>query len=153
MQVTKKIKAFTLSEMLVVLVISGIIITITILVLGLVQGQIRNMQKNYNTDTEIRLLERALWGDFNKFNLTYNNSTEDIVARSEIDTVTYHFTNQYIVRNIDTIRTTVIKKRFFLDGNEVTSGAFDAIELQLSKEIKNKKLFIFKKNDATHYMN
>ncbi len=153
MQVNKKIKAFTLSEMLVVLVISGIIITITILVLGLVQGQIRNVQNIYNTDTEIRLLERTLWGDFNKFNLTYDNNNERILGTSEIDTVVYHFRNEYIVRNIDTIRTTVIKKKIFLDGIEVTSGAFDALELQLSKEIKNKKLFVFKKNDATHYMN
>jgi len=153
LQASKKVKAFTLSEMLVVLVISGIIMTITILVLGLVQGQIRNIQNIYEQNTEIRLLERALWADFNRYTLTYDSTREQILCRSEIDSATYTLRNDYIVRNTDTIQTAIISKKLFLDGNQVTNGVFDAIEIQLSKEIKNQKLFIFKNNDALYYMN
>lgn len=150
---TKKINAFTLAEMLVVLVISSIIITITILVLNLVQGQIRAIQTIYKNNIETRLLERALWQDFNRYQLYFNKSNEQLMGISEKDSVTYIFNQDYIIRNTDTIRVLLTMKTLFLDGNEVNNNEIDAIELQLSKEIKNKKLFIFKRKDATHYLN
>ena len=153
MYLSKKTKAFTIAEMLVVLVISGIIITITLLVLSLVQGQIRSIQAIYKKNTEIRLLERGLWQDFNKHRLFYNNFKQQLVCTSEKDTVVYTFYNEYITRNSDTLRVTVVEKILFLDGEVVTNNNIDAMELQVSKEITDKKLFIFKWNDATQYMN
>lgn len=139
--------------MLVVLVITSIIITITILVLNLVQGQIRNVQNIYHNNTETQLLERALWQDFNQYRLYFNNTNAKMIGRSEKDSVVYIFDEDYVVRNTDTIDVHIFKRTLFLDGNEVQTNVIDAIELQLSKEIKNKKLFIFKQNDAAHYLN
>ena len=149
----KKTNAFTIAEMLVVLVISGIVMTITLLVLSLVQGQIRSIQAIYKKNTEIRLLERGLWQDFNKHRLFYNNFKQQLVCTSEKDTVVYTFNNEYIIRNSDTLRVTIAEKILFLDGEVVTNNNIDAMELQVSKEITDKKLFIFKWNDATQYMN
>ena len=149
----KKTKAFTLTEMLVVLVITSIIITITLLVLNMVQSQIRSIQTIYSTNTETRLLEQGLWQDFNGHRLFYNNTKQQLSCTSESDTVRYTFYKNYITRNLDTIKAVIIEKRLFFDGEETKSGSIDALELHLSKEIKNKKLFIFKTNDASHYMN
>jgi len=149
----KKTKAFTIAEMLVVLVISSIIITITIMVLNLVQGQIRSIQAIYETNTETRLLKRGLWQDFNNHNLYFDTSKNQLLCTSEKDTVIYVFHKEYIIRNLDTINVKVFEKRLFLDGEEVNNYQVDALELYLSKEIKNKKLFVFKTNDSAHYMN
>ncbi len=149
----KKTKAFTIAEMLVVLVISSIIITITIMVLNLVQGQIRSIQTIYKTNIELRLLERGLWQDFNSHRIYYDDSKSQLLCASEKDTIIYTFNTGYITRNLDTIKTAIVDKRIFLDGEEIKNGSIDALEIHLSKEIKNKKLFIFKTNDASHYVN
>lgn len=149
----KKINAFTISEMLVVLVISGIIISIAMVVLNLVQGQIKSVQSVYKKNTEIQLLERALWQDFNTYNLHFNASGSLLKGVSEIDSIKYLFKENYVLRNTDTLKTPVYQLKTFLDGEEVTSGKIDALELLLSKEIKTKRIFIFKKNDAAHYLN
>ena len=149
----KKTKAFTLAGMLVVLVITSIIITITLLVLNMVQSQIKSIQTIYRTNSETRLLERGLWQDFNSHRLFYNSAKGSLLCTSEKDTVRYTFYKNYVTRNLDTIKTAIIKKKLFLEGEETKNGSIDALELHLSKEIKNKKLFIFKANDASHYMN
>lgn len=149
----KKTKAFTIAEMLVVLVISSIIITITIMVLNLVQGQIRSIQTIYKTNTEIRLLKRGLWQDFNVHRIYFDNSKSQLLCASEKDTVIYVFHATYVTRNLDTINVNVFEKKVFLGGEEVKNGSIDALEIHLSEEIKNKKLFIFKTNDAAHYIN
>ena len=148
----KKAKAFTIAEMLVVLVITSIVITIALLVLSMVQKQIRSIQNIYKTNTEIRLLERALWQDFNTHNVFYAAATQQLICTSEKDTITYSFVKNYTLRNFDTIRVAITEKTVFLDGEKIGGGAIDAIEIFFSKEIKNKRSFIFKTNDALHYM-
>ncbi len=128
LHLNKKTKAFTLAEMLVVLVISSIIITITLLVLSLVQGQIRSIQAIYKKNTEIRLFERALWQDFNHNKLFYNTTKEQLICVSEKDTVQYFFGPEYVIRNVDTINVPIVEKKFFLDGVEVKNSVIDAVE-------------------------
>ncbi|MCF6347004.1 MAG: type II secretion system GspH family protein [Flavobacteriaceae bacterium] len=149
----KKVKAFTLAEMLVVLVISGIVISLTMLILSLVQKQLKIIQTNNNQTTEIRLLERALWQDFNKHRLFYNNTKQQLHCISEIDTVLYTFKEDYIIRNKDTMNVPIFKTTTYLDGNPVKEKHIDAIELQLSKEIADKKIFIYTSKDASYYIN
>ncbi len=149
----KKVKAFTLAEMLVVLVISGIVISLTMLILSLVQKQLKIIQTNNNKTTEIRLLERALWQDFNKHRLFYNNTKQQLHCISEIDTVLYTFKPSYIIRNTDTLNVPIFKTITYLDGTTTINNNIDAIELQLSKEIANKTIFIYTNKDASYYIN
>lgn len=150
---SKKINAFTVSEMLVVLVISSIIISITLIVVTLVQRQIKSIQTIYKSNTELQLLERALWQDFNRYNISYNEQNKQLKFVSEIDSVFYTFSENLVIRNTDTLSIQIIDSKFYLDGVAVREGMIDALEFQLSKEIANKKLFIFKEKDASHYMN
>lgn len=149
----KKVDAFTVSEMLVVLVISSIIISITLIVLNLVQRQISSIQSIYKSNTQIQLLERTLWQDFNKYNISYKNQPKQLKFVSEIDSVFYTFNENIIVRNADTLSVKISNPKFYLDGSEIKEGKLDAIEFQLSKEITTKKIFIFKEKDALHYLN
>ena len=149
----KKVKAFTIAEMLVVLVISGIVISLTMLVLSLVQKQIRILKTNNNQTAEIRLLERALWQDFNRHRLFFNSKQQQLQCVSEIDTVNYTFKDKYTIRNADTLNVVVFKTTAYLEGNTVTDTNIDAIELQLTKETTDKTVFIYKTKDASYYMN
>ncbi|WP_406755908.1 PulJ/GspJ family protein, partial [Tenacibaculum maritimum] len=72
MKFNKKIKAFTLSEMLVVLVISSILISLTFLILSMVQQQVEIIQGNLKRKQQVQFLERVLWKDFNEYSVVYN---------------------------------------------------------------------------------
>lgn len=69
------------------------------------------------------------------------------------DTVLYSFKENFVLRNKDTIKASIYKSTIYLDGNMVKGKAIDAIELQLSKEFSEKKLFISKIKDASFYLN
>lgn len=149
----KKITAFTIAEMLVVLVISGIVISLTMLILSLVQKQLSIINTNNEKTAEIQLLERVLWQDFNKNSLSFNKKKQELRCYSEIDTITYTFTTNYITRNADTLNVSIFNTVVYLDGAITTNNNIDAIELKLSKEQPNKKVFIYKPKDASYYIN
>ena len=149
----KKIKAFTISEMLVVLVISGIVVSLSLVVLNLVQKQMNSIKNNYTKNTEIRLLERALVQDFQRYNLVYASKNEQLMGLSIKDSVIYSFKENFVLRNADTINVSIFKSTLYLDGTITKENSIDAIELQLSKEFPEKKLFISKTKDASFYVN
>jgi len=149
----KKIKAFTIAELVVVLVISGIVISLSMLILNLVQQQIRGIRNNTSAATEIRLLEKALLVDFNSHSLTYDVKQQQLQCLSPIDSVDYKFTNQYVVRNLDTLQVPIYTAIGYLNGANTVHSDIDALELQLSKENATKKLFIYTTKDVAFYLN
>lgn len=153
MNPVKKIKAFTISEILVVLIISAIVVGLTMSVLNLVQQQVRSIQKNESLLTEVRLLEKALRLDFERGDLHYNSHTNQLVARGVTDTTYYHFLKEQIVRNSDSLQVPVAKIKCYLDGLEVKNQAIDALEIEWLGYGEPKKIFISKTKDAAFYMN
>lgn len=149
---TKKIKSFTITEMLVVMILTSVVISIAILVLNLVQKEVKGIQLNFKNNTELRTLEQALWNDFNKNEVLFDSKENQLICSSPIDTVYYKFKENYVLRNKDTLRIVIQQKQLLLDMNEVIRYV-DAIELTLSKEFQNKELFIYKTKAASFYMN
>jgi len=66
---TNKIQAFTLSEIIVVLILTTIIVGLAFSVLTLVQKHMRSIQSNFYNTTELKKLETSLWLDFNRYSL------------------------------------------------------------------------------------
>jgi type II secretory pathway component PulJ len=150
MTTTKKIEAFTLSEMIVVLIITSIIVGLAFTVLTLVQKQMLAIQRNFNNETELNLLEHSLRIDFNRYHkITYDNVEEKLHFKSEIGQKTYNFKDDYVVKDQDTFKLKILEKHVFFDGNIKTNGEIDAVKLKTN----NSQLFIFKTNDATSYLN
>ena len=150
---TKKVNAFTLSELLIVLVISSIVVSLAFVVLGLVQKQIAGIRSNLKDQQEIQFLERLLLKDMNSHQAFYDQKKEELLLFSSKDTILYRLEKEYIVRQRDTLQLTVLEKQFFLDGVEVKSGWTDAISLRFSQSYTHKKIFVSKTKDAAHYMN
>lgn len=153
MQTNQKINAYTIAEMLVVLVVSSIVITLALLVLNLVQKQIHSIRKNIDYTNEIINLERALWNDFNSRNMIYNKKKDELLGYNSKDTVTYYFDKEYVLRNKDTLKIGIASKELFLAAEKVNENSIDALELTLTNDFQNKNLFIFTKKDASYYMN
>jgi type II secretory pathway component PulJ len=63
-----KVQSFTLSELLIVMVITAIIISMAFSVLRLVQKQIHTIRKNFDKTGNLALFEQKLCQDFNEFN-------------------------------------------------------------------------------------
>lgn len=148
----KKIKSFTIAEMLVVMVLTAIVISIAMLVLNLVQSELIGIQQNFKNNAELRTLEQTLWFDFNRNEILVDAKNNQLICISPVDTVMYKFTDKYVLRNNDTLRLIIEDKKLFLDMAPSLTSA-DAIEIKFSNEFQNKQLFIFKTKDATYYMN
>ncbi|MBC7523111.1 MAG: hypothetical protein H7239_01530 [Flavobacterium sp.] len=149
-----KVKSFTLSELLVTMIITVIVVGLAFTVLDLVRKQIIGIQKNYNRTTEFAFLKQRIWLDFNKNNnITFNLTANQIVLKSEFDTIYYSFKSDFILRNKDTLKSTVKIEKIFFKGNEITQGNLDAISFFDEKESAHSHFFVFKNNDATFLMN
>ncbi|MCF6318181.1 MAG: prepilin-type N-terminal cleavage/methylation domain-containing protein [Proteobacteria bacterium] len=149
----KKIAAFTLSEMIVVLILTSIVVGLAFSVLTLVQKHMHTIQNNFKQNTELNKLEQSLWLDFNRYSkINYDALENELRFATEIDSITYTFNNQYIVKDIDTFHIQINSKTLFFDGNFTEKGIIDAIKLETSKTFQNQKLFVFKQNDATLFM-
>ncbi|ULC57934.1 prepilin-type N-terminal cleavage/methylation domain-containing protein [Flaviramulus sp. BrNp1-15] len=154
MKTKHKIQAFTLSEMIVVIIITSIIVGMAFSVLSMVQKHMSSIQSNFTKNTELNKLEQALWIDFNRYtNIKYDIVDDELIFTSEMDTISYKFTEDSILKNLDTFNIQVQNKLFFFDGTKAQNGQIDAIKMETSKTFQNQQLFVFKQNDATLFMN
>ena len=148
-----KISAFTLGEMIVVLIISTIVVGLAFTSLSLIQKQMLSIQTNYDRSMTLNKLETALWLDFNRYNFVeFDNIENELVFSNEIESKTYIFQNEFIIKGKDTFGIKTQYKNLYFQGSATDRGLIDALELETSKEFGNQKLFIFKKNSASAFM-
>ncbi len=148
-----KLKGFTLSEMMVVLVITLIVVGLAFSVLRLVRRQMAGIGTNYENNTELNLLRQALWIDFHTYPYGfYDNGTQTLRFENEIKTLHYTFERERIIREKDTFAIELQGKAFYFDGQEVSLGPIDALELQSLKKQGNKTLFVYQENAADEYL-
>jgi hypothetical protein len=149
-----KVKSFTLSELLVTMIITVIVVGLAFTVLDLVRKQINAIQKNYNRTTELAFFKQRIWLDFNKNNdIIYNAIENQVVLKSDFDTISYNFKDDIVIRNKDTLNTKVKIEKIFFKGIEIKQGIIDAISFLEEKEASDSKFIVFKNNDATFFMN
>ncbi len=149
-----KIQAFTLSEMIVVIILTSIVVGMAFSVLTLVQRHMSGIQNNFNKNTELNILEQSIWLDFNRYSeIEYNMINDELIFTSDVKTTTYKFATDYIVKELDTFNISTHNKLLFFDGDKTTNGRVDAIKFETSKTFQNQPVFVFKQNDANQFMN
>ncbi|NRR91366.1 hypothetical protein HSX10_07300 [Winogradskyella undariae] len=140
--------------MIIVLILTSIVVGLAFSVLSLVQRHMLAIQQNYNKTTELNRLETALWLDFNRYTkVRYSGFENELRFSSPIDSVSYKFYDENIIKETDTFNIRLQNKMFFLDGETAIDGKMDAIKLVTSKNAQTQVLFIYKENDASNYMN
>ncbi len=132
---------------------STIVVGLAFTVLSLVQRHMWSIQQNFNLNTTFNRLEQTLWVDTNHYNaISYNTSEKELKFKTPIDSVTYKFSSDYVVRAKDTFNISIAQKMFFFNGSEVVEGNVDALRLSLPKKYKDQSLFVFKHNDAIQFI-
>ena len=150
----KKLKAFTLSELLVVMLLTVIVVGLAFAVLNLIQKQMHLTQNNYRANTELDLLKQALWTDFRSHSQGFYYAEQQRLSLSNaIHTVDYRFVDDYVVRQQDTFQISLAQRKLFYLGEEVASGKVDALELLTAKGRGEKLVFVYREQDAANYMN
>jgi prepilin-type N-terminal cleavage/methylation domain-containing protein len=153
MKLNRKINAFTLTEMLIVLAISTIVAGLAFTIISLLERNVQIIQNNFSETTEIKLLEDRLLIDFNRYHtLHYENDKETLTISTPIESVTYNFNELYILREFDTILSVPYSKQMYYQGNEVNSGAVDAVKIQIAERKNLNSIFVNKENDAYNLM-
>lgn len=147
-----RIKAFTIAEMLVVLILSSILILMAMSVLNLVQKQMKSIEKNFEINNTTRSFERLLWKDFNLYDMYFDRYNDCLVGKNPKDSVCYRFYDDYVVRNTDTLAVEVLRKSLYLEAEKVNTGRIDALELELSQSQRGMMLFCFQTEDASYYI-
>ncbi len=146
-----KVKAFTLTELIVVMIIFTIVISLAFMALSMVKRQVGHIQKRTVAKEELIGLEKVLNKDFNTYGLA-DFSGNNLSFKSPIDSVNYVFEEGFLLRNRDTIKISISNLTFFLDGNNVKKGNVDAIKF-ISTELNNRATFIYTIKDAAFYLN
>lgn len=149
-----KVNAFTLTEMVIVMIISVIVMSLAFTVLSMVKRHMLSIQNNFSLNTEFNRLEQALWIDASQHNtIDYDPLNGTLTFRAQLDSTIYDFRdNRYILKDKDTFKIELSKKTFFFNADEVDKGNVDAFKLELPKPFKNQSLFVFKKNDAKQFI-
>lgn len=145
-----KVKSFTLSEMLVVLVITAIVVGLAFSILTLVRKQIRILQTNAEETTKRELLESKFIIDFNKYSEISINDENLIKFKNELDSTFYTIKDNFIITNNDTIAKKMNKIDFYYKNKIITIGRIDALKIVLEpKKGVYRAIFVYRKNDAT----
>jgi len=150
---TNKVRSFTLSELLVVMIITAIVVGMAFSVLRLVQKQVHIIEVNFDKTSNLNLFEQRFWQDFNQFNNVGIRKGNTLVLESELDTITYLFGDDFTLRDTDTIKLKLTIEKLLFKGKTVKEGPIDAIEITAEKELPNYNIFVSRKNDATQMMN
>lgn len=148
-----KVKALTLNEMVIVMILTTIVVGLAFTVLSLVQRHMWSIQQNFNLNTEFNRLEEVLWIDVNRYNTLTFNETENVLSfKTVVDSIQYRFERNFTVRDQDTFNLEIEQRDFFFNGQKVAKGKIDAIRLELSKKYNNQSIFVFKINDAKQFL-
>jgi type II secretory pathway component PulJ len=150
----KKIQAYTLSELIVVIIITSIIAGLSFSVLNLVHRHMDSIALNLDRDMQLKQTELMLNIDFNAHSKITLSDSNKLKFKIYNDSVVYKFNEGLLLRDDDSITLIIEGKSFYFKGQEVKRGRVDAIELNIRKTDDNvDKLFIYKQNDALNKLN
>ena len=150
MRLYTKIKAFTITEMVIVIIISTIVAGLAFTVLSVVQRNMVSIESNYEKKTRLLQLEQSLTIDFNRYIHAYwNLEQEQLVFKSPLGESTYQFYADSIVTGLETFQLQLYEKHLYFKGEKVKMGDIDAIKLNFSKSDDFHRIFVFKYDDPT----
>jgi len=93
----KKIDAFTILEVTLVMLLAGICISIAFTAMGMVRQSYHRYDEKNKKIAACMLLQKLLQQDFLK-STEILNSEEGIIAKSDSGVITYHFAPEFILR-------------------------------------------------------
>ena len=140
----KKIPAYTLTEILVVLALTAIVAALSFSALGFIKRALGLIETNYEFANSYRNLEIKLSLDFANAESINSISPNKLELTGPLETTTYAITDTHLIRNNDTLVTGRLSFQLFSNGEEISTGACDAIKLGFGEIEKEVIMFISK---------
>ncbi len=144
----KKLKAYTLSEIIVVLILTSIVVGLALSALQLIQKQMTALRQNNENKLRIKSLET-------KLSILFNQSENVEVIDQAVyfyekkDTLETRITPEAFTIENDTIELKAVNINTYFRGKEIENGCIDALSLSIKlNERISKSLFVSRTNDA-----
>lgn len=157
MKTKTKVEAFTLSEVLIVLVITSIVIAIAFSVLRLVTKQYNAINTRYQERTEVLKLKQRITSDMDISNNTFWDASKEqlllVNKKEDSEVIIYEFYNNILIRDNDTLSKTVNNISFFYQGNPVENGVIDALEVVIDNDENVSNFFVSTRLSASQKIN
>jgi prepilin-type N-terminal cleavage/methylation domain-containing protein len=149
----KKLKAFTLLELLVGMIVSGIVLTATFSAYKIVTGQYQAYRNRSASVSELSFFVSQMHSDFSNSSRVVRRSGDNIQLKSEKGLIEYYFTEKYILRNdllrIDTFKVSVTGIETLWKAEKVNSEeeTIDELHIQINYEGKHEEKIYLKDTD------
>lgn len=149
--INSKIKAYTLSEVLIVLILTTIVVSISFSILNLVHKQFYSIKGNLNETTKLQFVSTRFKLELDKHeDIILDPSKNKISFISPIDTSYVYLNKEYLLFANDSLKMPRIT--YFKKGSKVSSGPIDAIKMEFDKKSLTNVIFISKSQDASQLM-
>ena len=139
----ERLRAFTLLELLVGMVVSGIVLTTTFSAYRIVSSQLSGFERQTAYVKEISLFTSQLGSDFSNAGTITCISPQEIRLVSATRQIDYRFAGSYVLRNdlnrTDTFRVVVEDMHALKNNEKVDDGDAEIDELHLLLLIDGKK--------------
>lgn len=136
------LKGYTLSEMVIVMLTTTIIISFCFGVLQYLNRTFHTYEATLNLLSQQERIEDLIFHDMDQFENILIKPPNRIVFFNAIDTVHYQFNPNSLIREQDTLLHHSFKINFYNYGQPVVLGWVDAIEILYSKP-RNRAFFFF----------
>ncbi len=148
MKFQKKIPAFTLIEMLIVLAIAAIIAGLAFAIVTLFTKNMQGIENNYSKGTGRSLFTDQLTIDFNRFHtIDYDPLGGKLIFKNPLDSVTYLWEENWVLRKKDTALDLPTELEIYNQGEKIELGNTDAIKIRFGEK-EGDFMFIFQNKDA-----
>lgn len=148
MGLNRKIPAFTLVEMLVVLAITAIVAGLAFTIITLFSRNMQHIESNFSKGTERNLFQDRLMVDFNRYStIHYDPMERTLTCKNPLDSIQYLWEENETLRGTDTLLQEPVNLELFYAGERKESGSVDAIKVTFGDK-ENDYIFIFRENDA-----
>lgn len=147
----KSFRSFTLSEVMIVLAISGVVALVAFETISLVRKQLFFLRENIEYKDRIEVVECVLLHDLNTHKTYYKKMEQNLYFYSQMDTIAYKLKDTVLVRGEDTLSEEMGRYLFFFGGKKIEEGWIDAIQIQFYNKENKIEIFVSSPNDATAY--
>lgn len=149
MSLNRKLKAYTLSEIIVVLILTSIVVGLALSALQLIQKQMTALRYNNEHRLETKSLETKLSILFNQSEKIEITTDQQIYFYRLQDTLITEVTPAILIIAEDSIELEVINLKSYFRGENKESGYIDALSLDIKlNENISKPIFVSRNNDA-----
>ena len=129
----RKIRAYTLTEVLIVLALTAVVAALSFSALGFVKRSLSLIDSNYSFANDYRNLERDLTLDLNSAWDVRAITKGQLKLENPVNTISYKIESGHLIKNQDTIYSGSIDWTLFYKGAKTISGPVDALKLTFSE--------------------